>query len=102
MPYLCIHGIGLSTCTIFQITIEDLSLKNHFLEHVRAMLHYFPHTYARCILENPRTYARCILNNSHLPPKVAKNKKLEGIQQSLWDIEGFPTNSPVVAHPQTE
>jgi hypothetical protein len=45
--YLCINGISLSTCTIFQIIVEDLSLKKHSLEHVRTLLHYFLHTYAR-------------------------------------------------------
>jgi hypothetical protein len=102
IPYLCIHGIGLSTCIIFQITAEELYLKNHFLEHVRALLHYFPRTYTCCMLDKPRTYASCILNNPRLPPKVAKNKKLQGIQWSLRAIGGFPTNSPAIAHPQTK
>jgi hypothetical protein len=44
IPYLCIHGIGLSTYTIFQTTAEELFLKNYFLDHVRALLHYYPHT----------------------------------------------------------
>jgi len=38
----------------------------------------------------------------HLPPKVAKNIKLQGIQWSLWAIEGFLTILSLVACPQTE
>jgi hypothetical protein len=54
------------------------------------------------MLEIMHTYVICILNNLCLPPKDAKNKKIQGIMRSLRAIEGFPTNSPVVAHPQTE
>jgi hypothetical protein len=96
------HRINLSTCIIFQITAEEIYLKNHFLEHVCTMLYYCPHTYACFMLDNPRTYSSCILNNPRLPPKVAKNKKLQGIRWSLWAIEGFPTNSPFVSYPQTK
>jgi hypothetical protein len=41
IPYLCIHGIALSTYTIFQIIVDDIFLKNHFLEHVHGLLHYW-------------------------------------------------------------
>jgi hypothetical protein len=43
-----------------------------------------------------------MLVNPRLPPKIAKNIKLQGIQRSLRAIEGFPTILPLVAHPQTE
>jgi hypothetical protein len=83
MLYLRIHGIGLSTCTIFQINVEDISLKSHFLEHVCNLLHYFPRTYSSCILDIPRTYVSCTLNISCLPPKVSRNSV------EFMDYQGF-------------
>jgi hypothetical protein len=43
-----------------------------------------------------------MLKNPRLPPKVAKNKKLQGIWWSLRAIEGFQTILSIVAHPKTE
>jgi hypothetical protein len=37
----------------------------------------------------------------HLPPKGAKNKKLEGIRESFQAIGGFTNILPIVSHPQT-
>jgi hypothetical protein len=65
MPYSCINGIGTLTCIFFQRTVEELFLKINFLEHVRALHHYIPCTYAFCTLKNPSMLA-----------KVAKMKKL--------------------------
>jgi hypothetical protein len=102
IPYLCIHGIGLPTCIIFQFIVEELYLKNHFLEHVRALLHYCPRKYVCYMIESLRTYACFTLNIPCIPPKVAKIKKLQGIRWNLRAIGGFPTISPDIARPQTE
>jgi len=44
--YACIHGLSPLTFIFFQITVEVFFLKKHFLEDVRALDLYFPHTYA--------------------------------------------------------
>jgi hypothetical protein len=44
----------------------------------------------------------CMLVSSHLPPKVAKKIKLQGIRWSLQAIDGFLTILPFLYHPQTE
>jgi hypothetical protein len=43
-----------------------------------------------------------MLVSLRLPPKVAKNIKLQGIRRSLWAIEGFPSILPIVSRPQNE
>jgi hypothetical protein len=87
---------------IFQITIEELYLKNQFLEHVRVLMHYFPRTYTCFMLENSCKYSFFTLNNLCIPPKVVRIKKLQGIQWNLQAIGGFPTNSPTIAHLPTK
>jgi hypothetical protein len=87
---------------IFPKILLRLPLKKLFFGRCTHPAELYP-TYTRiCILDNPRTYMSCILDNPRLPPKIAKNIKLQGIRWSLWAIEGFPTILPIVAHPQTE